>query len=87
MSATTTAAAGTGPLRLKFIFANHDGVVVEHTAQPTTKIKDLKAELVERRWPTGVMCCVCRKSRLSRDISIFVLVVLDDGRFGLTPFQ
>lgn len=54
MSATTTAGAGTGPLKLKFIFANHDGVVVEYTAEPNTKIKDLKAELVERRWPPGV---------------------------------
>lgn len=74
MSATTTAGAGTGPLKLKFIFANHDGVVVEYTAEPNTKIKDLKAELVERRWPPGV--CVCFVSHvffLPRDIiNVFV---------------
>lgn len=61
MSSTTAAgttaagAGGAGPLKLKFIFANYDGVVVEYTAEPSTKIKDLKAELVGR-WPPGSVC-------------------------------
>ena len=57
MASTAAAAvaggAGTGPLKLKFIFANHDGVMVEHTAEPGTLIKDLKAALVGR-WPSGM---------------------------------
>lgn len=40
-------------LRLKFIFANHDGVVVEYETEPTTLIKDLKVALVGR-WPEGI---------------------------------
>lgn len=61
MSSTTTARTaaagpgGAGPLKLKFIFANYDGVVVEYQAEPSTKIKDLKAELVGR-WPSGSVC-------------------------------
>ncbi|CAM9652644.1 unnamed protein product [Scytosiphon promiscuus] len=42
-----------GTLKLKFIFANHDGVVVEHETEPTTLIKDLKVALVGR-WPSAV---------------------------------
>lgn len=54
-SSSTAAGAGAGPpaiLRLKFIFANHDGVVVEYETEPTTLIKDLKVALVGR-WPPG----------------------------------
>lgn len=52
--ASTAAAAGAPPaiLKLKFIFANHDGVVVEYETEPTTLIKDLKVALVGR-WPPG----------------------------------
>lgn len=46
-------AAGAAPLKLKFIFANHDGVVVECTTESGTLVKDLKLELVER-WPSGL---------------------------------
>lgn len=52
-AAAVAGGAGTGPLKLKFIFANHDGVMVEHTAEPGTLIKDLKAALVGR-WPSGM---------------------------------
>lgn len=57
-SAASAAAAGPGTLKLKFIFANHDGVVVEHETEPTTLIKDLKVALVGR-WPSGKVCCCC----------------------------
>lgn len=50
--ATAAATAGAPPLRLKFIFANHDGVVVEYETEPTTLIKDLKVALMGR-WPPG----------------------------------
>lgn len=46
--------AASTPLKLKFIFANHDGVVVEYTTESGTLIKDLKVELVEL-WPSGIM--------------------------------
>ncbi|CAN0071451.1 unnamed protein product [Ectocarpus sp. 6 AP-2014] len=49
----TAAGAGGAALRLKFIFANHDGVVVEFETEPTTLVKDLKVALMGR-WPTGV---------------------------------
>lgn len=47
-----TAGAGGAALRLKFIFANHDGVVVEFETDPTTLVKDLKVALMGQ-WPTG----------------------------------
>lgn len=49
--------SATGPLKLKFIFANHDGVVVEHTTEPSMLVKDLKVELAGR-WPPGVLFVV-----------------------------
>ncbi|CAN0426629.1 unnamed protein product, partial [Ectocarpus sp. 12 AP-2014] len=49
----TAAGAGGAALRLKFIFANHDGVVVEFETEPTTLVKDLKVALMGQ-WPTGV---------------------------------
>eukprot|EP00903_Cladosiphon_okamuranus_P005851 g5790.t1 len=56
-TAAAGAKAGAPPapsiLRLKFIFANHDGVVVEYETEPTTLIKDLKVALVGR-WPPAV---------------------------------
>lgn len=48
----TAAGAGGAALRLKFIFANHDGVVVEFETEPTTLVKDLKVALMGQ-WPTG----------------------------------
>lgn len=51
-AAGATAGAPPATLRLKFIFANHDGVVVEYETEPTTLIKDLKVALVGR-WPSG----------------------------------
>lgn len=45
--------AASTPLKLKFIFANHDGVVVEYTTDSGTLIKDLKVELVGL-WPSGM---------------------------------
>lgn len=70
-TAATAGGTGAGPatLKLKFIFANHDGVVVEHETEPTTLIKDLKVALVGR-WPAGEVsfppnirsrcCATCR---------------------------
>lgn len=54
MASTAAAAATPSTLKLKFIFANHDGVVVEYTTEPGVLIKDLKAELVGR-WPEGAI--------------------------------
>lgn len=51
-AAGATAGAPPAILKLKFIFANHDGVVVEYETEPTTLIKDLKVALVGR-WPPG----------------------------------
>ena len=52
MASSATAGAPPAILKLKFIFANHDGVVVEYETEPTTLIKDLKVALVGR-WPPG----------------------------------
>eukprot|EP00752_Nemacystus_decipiens_P018195 g16324.t1 len=56
-AAAAAAAGATGAppaiLKLKFIFANHDGVVVEYETEPTTLIKDLKVALVGK-WPPAV---------------------------------
>lgn len=41
-------------LNLKFIFANHDGVVVEYTSDPNMLVKDLKSELMGQ-WPQGLL--------------------------------
>lgn len=50
--ASAPGAAVSVPIKIKFIFANHDGVVVEYTAEPGTLVKDLKTELADQ-WPSG----------------------------------
>ena len=40
-----------GEYKLKFLFANHDGVIVEVTIPETITVLQLKQELLDRHWP------------------------------------
>ncbi|CAM9518724.1 unnamed protein product, partial [Phaeothamnion confervicola] len=44
--------AGT-PLKLRFLFANHDGIVTELTTDQSTEVRLLKLQLI-KAWPSDI---------------------------------